>query len=49
MNYPRDVLMLRYGRINDGALRFSRRPRRAAAAAAEATVAAPAARERARG
>jgi monooxygenase len=27
MNYPRDVLTLRYGRINDGALRFScRRP-----------------------
>ena len=48
MNYPRDVLTLRYGRINDGALRFSRRPRRENRSAA-ATAAAPAARERARG
>ena len=31
MNYPYDLLVLRYGRINDGAMRFSRR---AAAAAA---------------
>jgi cation diffusion facilitator CzcD-associated flavoprotein CzcO len=44
MNYPRDVLTLRYGRINDGALRFSRRPPRAVSGAA-----APAVRERARG
>ncbi len=33
MNYPYDLLVLRYGRINDGAMRFSRRRRRAAAAA----------------
>jgi monooxygenase len=26
MNYPRDLLKLRFGRISDGALRFSRRP-----------------------
>jgi cation diffusion facilitator CzcD-associated flavoprotein CzcO len=32
MNYPYDLLVLRYGRINDGAMRFSRRPRRAARA-----------------
>jgi len=32
MNYPYDLLVLRYGRINDGAMRFSRRQRRAAAA-----------------
>ena len=25
MNYPYDLLVLRYGRINDGAMRFSRR------------------------
>ena len=42
MNYPRDLLTLRYGRINDGALRFSARRRRAAAAAPAATEAAPA-------
>jgi monooxygenase len=30
MNYPYDLLVLRYGRINDGALRFSRRRRRPA-------------------
>ena len=47
MNYPRDVLTLRYGRINDGALRFSRRRRRAVAGAAAPAVAAG--RERARG
>ena len=47
MNYPRDVLTLRYGRINDGALRFSRRPRRAVTGAAAPAVAAG--RERARG
>ncbi len=32
MNYPRDLLTLRYGRINDGALRFSGGRRRAASA-----------------
>jgi hypothetical protein len=32
MNYPYDLLVLRYGRINDGAMRFSRRRKRAAAA-----------------
>jgi hypothetical protein len=26
-SYPRDILRLRYGRINDGALRFSTRAR----------------------
>ena len=49
MNYPRDVLTLRYGRINDRALRFSRRPRRAATTAPAPTAAAPAVGERARG
>ncbi len=32
MNYPRDLLTLRYGRINDGALRFTQRRRPATAA-----------------
>jgi monooxygenase len=32
MNYPYDLLVLRYGRINDGALRFTRRWRSATAA-----------------
>jgi monooxygenase len=41
MNYPYDLLVLRYGRINDGVLRFSRR--RAAPAAAKTTQQAPAA------
>jgi hypothetical protein len=26
MSYPRDLLMLRYGRIGDGVMRFGRRP-----------------------
>jgi monooxygenase len=34
MNYPYDLLVLRYGRINDGPMRFSRRPRRPATATA---------------
>jgi hypothetical protein len=34
MNYPYDLLVLRYGRINDGAMRFTRRRRRPATAAA---------------
>jgi cation diffusion facilitator CzcD-associated flavoprotein CzcO len=39
MNYPYDLLVLRYGRINDGALRFSRRrQRRATAATTTATA-----------
>ena len=33
MNYPYDLLVLRHGRINDGAMRFSRRRRPATAAA----------------
>ncbi len=41
MNYPYDLLVLRYGRVNDGVLRFSRR--RAASAPAQATQQAPAA------
>ena len=50
MNYPRDLLALRYGRINDGALRFSGRRRRAASAVpASAAEQAPAGGERARG
>jgi hypothetical protein len=50
MNYPRDLLALRYGRINDGALRFSGRRRRAASAVpASAAEQAPAVGERARG
>jgi monooxygenase len=36
MNYPYDLLVLRYGRINDGAMRFSRRQRRAVAETAQA-------------
>jgi hypothetical protein len=32
MNYPYDLLVLRYGRINDGAMRFGRRQRRPAVA-----------------
>jgi cation diffusion facilitator CzcD-associated flavoprotein CzcO len=32
MNYPRDLLKLRFGRIDDGAMRFSRRPSAAPAA-----------------
>jgi hypothetical protein len=43
MNYPRDLLTLRYGRINDGALRFSGRRRRAAAARTSHSAQAPAA------
>jgi len=39
MNYPYDLLALRYGRINDGAMRFTRRRRRPATAAAETTAA----------
>ena len=40
MNYPYDLLVLRYGRINDGALRFTRR-RRSATAATETAETAP--------
>ena len=39
MNYPRDLLTLRYGRINDGALRFTRRRRSATAATETAQTA----------
>jgi monooxygenase len=42
MNYPRDLLALRYGRINDGALRFSGRRRRAAPAQTSQSAQAPA-------
>jgi len=42
MNYPRDLLTLRYGRINDGALRFSGRRRRAAPAQPSESAQAPA-------
>jgi len=31
MSYARDVITLRYGRIDDGAIRFSRLPRAQAA------------------
>jgi monooxygenase len=43
MNYPYDLLVLRYGRINDGAMRFSRRRTASAAAADKTTQQAPAA------
>ena len=40
MNYPWDLLTLRHGRINDGALRFSGRRQRAASAPASTSASA---------
>ncbi|MGH3168270.1 MAG: flavin-containing monooxygenase [Trebonia sp.] len=41
MNYPRDLLKLRYGRIDDGAMRFSRRPGASSPEAASPESASP--------